>query len=227
MKARYCPCFGVNSGDCISKEPTLREDAAVYPSRRARIRVMSPKTGALLDAAAAGAFIEGYKRFLLTVAITDRAEKGDLLETLVDARHRITEDPVLLRDMLNTAKSDTSNLGAPVLEAIGTLRVENWIYLKETRSYAVFIDPSGEFAFGVRALTERVRDIVGTSGVLLKTGIVRYCGHYVCDGLVSDVVVLGRNYLRGFTSTYAALKARGRFETEFTNDTFASVSYTH
>jgi hypothetical protein len=75
--------------------------------------------------------------------------------------------------------------------------------------------------FGVRALTERVRDIVGTSGVLLKTGIVRYCGHYVCDGLVSDVVILGRNYLRGFTSTYTALKARGRFETEFTNDTLA------
>jgi hypothetical protein len=65
------------------------------------------------------------------------------------------------------------------------------------------------------------RGNTGTSGVLLKTGIVRYCGHYVCDGLVSDVVILGRNYLRGFTSTYTALKARGRFETEFTNDTLA------
>jgi hypothetical protein len=209
------------AGWCAKSAPNSRFRGAVatnqndplnYPPNS--MRVMSPKTGALLDAAAAGAFIEGYKRFLLRVATTDRAEKGDLLETLVEARRRITKDPVLLRDMLNTAKSDTSYLGAPVLEAIGTLRVENWVYLKDTRSYAVFIDPSGEFAFGVRALTERVRDIVGTSGVLLKTGIVRYCGHYVCDGLVSDVVVLGRNYLRGFTSTYTDLKARGRFETE-------------
>jgi hypothetical protein len=177
---------------------------------------MSPKTGALLDAAAAGAFIEGYQRILLTVATADRAVKDDHLETLVEARHRITKDPVLLGDTLKLAKRDLPDLAAPVLEAIGTLRVENWVYLKDTKNYAVFIDPSGEFAFGVRALTQRLRDIVGTSGVLLETGIVRYCGHYVCDGLVSDVVVLGRNYLRGFTSTYTELKAQGLFETEFT-----------
>jgi hypothetical protein len=182
---------------------------------------MSPKTGALLDAAAARAFIEGYQRILLTVATADRAVKDDLLETLVEARHRITKDPVVLGDTLKMAKRDMPDLAASVLEAIGTLRVENWVYLKDTKNCAVFIDPSGEFAFGVRALTQRLRDIVGTSGVLLETGIVRYCGHYVCDGLVSDVVLLGRNYMRGFTSTYTALKARGRFETEFTNDTFA------
>jgi hypothetical protein len=179
------------------------------------MRVRSPKTGALLEAAAAGAFIEGYKRFLLTVATAHRAGKGGLLDSLVHARRRITEDPVLLRDMLTMAKSVTPDFGAPVLEAIGTLRVENWVYLKDTKSYSVFMDPSGEFAFGVRALTQRVRDIVGTSGVLLETGIVRYGGHYVCDGLVSDVVVLGRNYLRDFTSTYTELKARGRFEAEY------------
>ncbi len=173
---------------------------------------MPPKIGALLDAAAAGAFIEGYKRFLLTVAGADRAEKGGLLETLVDARRRITKDPVLLRATLDMANKVTPGLGAQVLEAIGTLRVKNWVYLKDTRSYAVFMDPSGEFAFGVRALTRRVRDIVGTSGVLLETGIIRYCGLYVCDGLVSDVVVLGRNYLRDFTNAYAELKERGRFE---------------
>jgi hypothetical protein len=178
-------------------------------------RVMPPRAGALLGAAAAASFIEGYKRFLLTVVTADRAEKGGLLETLIDARRRIAKDPVLLRDTLTVAKRDTPDLGAPVLEAIGTFRVENWVYLKDTRNYAVFMDPSGEFAFGVRALTQRVRDIVGTSGVLLETGIVRYCGHYVCDGLVSDVVVLGRNYLRDFTSTYTELKARDRFEAEY------------
>ena len=176
---------------------------------------MSPKTGALLDAAAAGAFIEGYKRFLLAVAKADLAEKGGVLETLVAARRRITGNPVLLRDTLKVAKRLTPDLGAPVLEAIGTLRVESWVYLKDTKSYSVFMDPSGEFAFGVRALTQRVRDIVGTSGVLLETGIVRYCDHYVCDGLVSDVVVLGRNYLRDFTNTYTELKARGRFEVQY------------
>jgi len=122
---------------------------------------MSPKTGALLDAAAAGAFIEGYKRFLLTAATADRVEKGGVLETLVAARRRITESPILLRDTLRVAKRLTPDLGIPVLEAIGTLRVENWVYLKDTKSYSVFMDPSGEFAFGVRALTQRVQTSSG------------------------------------------------------------------
>jgi len=176
---------------------------------------MPPKTGALLDPAAAGAFIEGYKRFLLTVPTTDRADEGSLLQTLVDARNRITKDPELLRDTLAQARKAIPDLGVPVLRAIGTLRVANWVYLKETRSYAVFLDPSGEFALGVRALTQRIRDLVGTSGVLLEAGIVRYGGHYVCDGLVSGVVQLGPNYLRSFASAYAKLRTQGRFEVEY------------
>jgi hypothetical protein len=177
-------------------------------------KVMSPKTGLLLDSATAGAFIEGYKRFLLTVATTGRADEGGFLQTLVDARHRITNDPALLHDMLANARKITPGIGEPVLQAIGTLRAKDWVYLKDTRSYAVFLDSSGEFAFGVRALTQRIRDVVGTTGVLLETGIVRYCGHYVCDGLVSGVVHLGRNYLRSFANTYERLRAQGRFEVD-------------
>ncbi|MGH8134245.1 MAG: hypothetical protein ACRETG_04985 [Steroidobacteraceae bacterium] len=168
----------------------------------------------MLDPAAAGAFIEGYKQFLLTVASSDPADKGGLLETLVDARRRVTMDPALFCRALAEARKVSPGPGDPVLEAIATLRVENWIYLKDTRSYAVFMDSSGEFAFAVRGLTERVRDVIGTTGVLLETGIVRYCGQYVCDGLVSGVVHLGRNYLHNFLNTYARLRTEGRFEVE-------------
>jgi hypothetical protein len=176
--------------------------------------MMPHKVGALLDPSTATEFIEGYKRFLLTVETADQAAKGGILEILVGARRQIASDPALLRDMLADAKKITPGLGDPVLQAIGTLRVENWVYLKDTRSYAVFMDPTGDFAFGVRALTQRIRDIVGTSGVLLETGIIRYRGHYVCDGLVSGVVHLGRNYLRSFASTYEKLRRQGRFEVE-------------
>ncbi len=183
---------------------------------------MPLKTGALLDPAAAIAFIEGYKRFLSTVTTAYRADEGSLLETLVGARRRITKDPVLLCDTLAKARNFTPGLGDSVLQAIGTLRVENWVYLKDTRSYAIFMDSSGEFAFGVRALTQRIRDIVGTPGVLLETGIVRYCGQYVCDGLVSGVVHLGRNYLRSFAGTYEKLRAQGRFEVEYQHNSSGS-----
>jgi len=175
---------------------------------------MPSKPGALLDPAAAAAFVNGYRRFLLTVPSGGRADEGGL-KTLVDSRDRIAKDPELLRDMLAQARSAMPDLDGPVLQAIGSLRVANWVYLKETRSYAVFLDPSADSALGVRALTQRIRDIVGTSGVFLETGIVRYCGHYVCDGLVSGVVHLGRNYLRSFTSAYRELRTRGRFEFEY------------
>jgi hypothetical protein len=177
--------------------------------------MMPRKTGALLDPSTASEFIEGYKRYLLTVETADRDDEGGILETLVGARRRITGDPALLRDMLADARKITPGLGDPVLAAIGTLRVENWVYLKDTRSYAVFMNSSGEFAFGVRALTQRIRDIVGTSGVMLETGIVRHCGQYVCDGLVSRVVYLGRNYLRSFTGAYERSRTEGRFEVEY------------
>jgi hypothetical protein len=176
---------------------------------------MPPKPGALLDPAAAAAFIDGYKRFLLTVPTGGRADEGSDLKTLVYSRDRVAKNPELLRDMLAQVRSAMPDLDGPVLQAIGSLRVANWVYLKETRSYAVFLDPSGDSALGVRALTQRIRDVVGTSGVFLETGIVRYCGHYVCDGLVSAVVHLGRNYLRSFTSAYRDLRTRGRFEVEY------------
>lgn len=176
---------------------------------------MPSKPGALLDPAAAAAFIDGYKRFLLTVPGGGRADEGSGLKILVDSRDRIAKKPELLRGLLAQAASAMPDLDGPVLQAIGSLRVANWMYLKETRSYAVFLDPSGDSALGVRALTQRIRDIVGTSGVLLETGIVRYCGHYVCDGLVSGVVHLGENYLQSCTSAYRELRTRGRFEVKY------------
>lgn len=79
---------------------------------------MPPKTGALLDPAAAAAFIEGYRRFLLTVPTGDRADERSVLETLVDARDRITKDQDLLRDTLAEAGKAMPDLGVPVLQAI-------------------------------------------------------------------------------------------------------------
>ncbi len=176
---------------------------------------MPSKPGALLDPAAAAAFIDGYKRFLLTVPNDDRADEGSGLKTLVNSRDRIAKNPELLRRLLAQATSAMPDRDGPVLQAIRSLRVANWVYLRETRSFAIFLDPSGDSALGVRALTQRIRDIVGTSGVFLETGIVRYCGHYVCDGLVSGVVHLGRNYLQSFTTAYRELRTRGRFEMKY------------
>jgi len=47
---------------------------------------MPSKPGALLDPAAAAAFVDGYKRFLLTAASGGRGDAGSGLKALVDSR---------------------------------------------------------------------------------------------------------------------------------------------
>jgi hypothetical protein len=55
------------------------------------------------------------------------------------------------------------------------------------------------------------RDITGASGVAIETGIVRFTGRFVCDGLVTRIVHLGPNYRKSYGRVYSAAKAEGRF----------------
>lgn len=73
------------------------------------------------------------------------------------------------------------------------------------------MDPDAEQAFAVVGLTDRLRDIIGGSGVYIEAGVVRYKERYVCDGIIAQAVWLGRNYLRSFGETFAQLKAEGKF----------------
>jgi len=60
-------------------------------------------------------------------------------------------------------------------------------------------------------LTDRLRDIVGGSGVVVESGLVRYRGRFVCDGLVKRSLWLGPNYKKSFNAAFAEWKAEGRF----------------
>jgi hypothetical protein len=73
------------------------------------------------------------------------------------------------------------------------------------------VHPSEETAFGVLGLTQPVRDIVDASGVAIETGIVRFTGRFVCDGLVTRMVHLGPHYRKSYSRVYKAAKAEGRF----------------
>ena len=176
--------------------------------------VMPHWNGMLLDPSAANAFISGYKQVLLRVAGGDdgRMDRRGILETLTDARHLVKRNPEVLEKAVVELQATDQPVEEEVLRAIRTLRVDNWVYLRDTKSYSVFIQSSGEFALGVLALTQRMRDIVGATGVVIETGVVRYRGRFVCDGLVSRVVHLGSGYRRSFSATYRTLRATGRFD---------------
>jgi hypothetical protein len=168
----------------------------------------------LLDPVAANTFIGGYTQVLLRVAENagDQVKGRVLLEVLADARTRVKAEPALLEQAVVDVQSGDQPFEDDVAGAIRTLRVDDWVYLRDTKSYSVFVQRSSEFALGVLALTQRMRDIVGGSGVVIETGVVRYRGRFVCDGLVSRVVHLGSAYRRSFGDAYRVLRASGRFE---------------
>jgi hypothetical protein len=176
--------------------------------------VMPGRSGILIEPAAAGAFIAGYKQVLLRVCGADPRSDRDTLQSLACARHRIKENPALLENAVAELEENEEPVGEEVLRAIRSLQFDDWVYLRDTRNYSVFVQLSGEYALGVLALTQRIRDIVGTSGVVIETGVVRYCGRFVCDGLVSRFVHLGPGYRRSFSDAYRSLRAKGRFDVE-------------
>ena len=64
------------------------------------------------------------------------------------------------------------------------------------------MDAETKRAFAVLGLTDRLRDIVGGSGVVLETGLVCYRGRFVCDGLVYKKLWVGPNYKKTSTQPF-------------------------
>jgi hypothetical protein len=85
------------------------------------------------------------------------------------------------------------------------------VYLRDTKLHSIFVDPSADRAYGVVGLTQSIREVIGGSGVLVETGLVRYAGHMVCDGLIAQQLWLGASYRRSFDHKLRALKAEGKF----------------
>ena len=158
-------------------------------------------------------FISGYQVILFNLAAPrETATRSDFLARLVDGRQQLVEAPAHLDVVLKEVRAKGIHISLPVEQAIRTLRVDNWIYLKDTRYYSVFLDSNEEWGLGVMGLNDRLRDLVGGPGVFMKTGIVEYAGQYVCDGLIEDFVYIGPNYRRSFNDAYQAMRKSGDFQ---------------
>jgi hypothetical protein len=123
----------------------------------------------------------------------------------------LCKDRSLLKKALDRLKAKNLDIASVVIQAVEDLPIEQWIYLRDTKYHSILIHPKGHSAFGVVGRTDRIRDIVGSSGVVMETGLVRYCGRFVCDGLISGVILLGPNYRKSYGRMYSSLKAEGHF----------------
>ena len=166
----------------------------------------------VVESHAAADFIQGYTMLMVTIyKLSAMKEQLPLIEIIATAREKYLADRALLEEALANLKSQAKTIVPEVLHAVRTLEVKKWIYLKDTKTYSVFIDPTCNVAYAVLGLTDRIRDLVGVSGLMLETGIVKYRGRFVCDGIVQGSVLLGPNYRKDFNAALKSIKRKGHF----------------
>ena len=170
----------------------------------------------IIDPLSASKFIAVYKTLLLEIDRTGQdGRKSNLIKRPVAARSRLSSDPSLIEQALAALKSKSLAVDPEVVASLRSLEVENWVFLRHTKLHSLFVHPSEHRAYGVLGLNDRVRDIVGGLSVVMETGLVQYAGRFVCDGLVSRIIWLGKNYRNSFNRVYHAIRSEGRFYSRY------------
>lgn len=166
----------------------------------------------VIDPQAAQIFILSYSKLLAEVHRLSNGNAGlPLLEMLANAREATIASPSIIESAAAELERKESPVPLEIIAAIKSLQLKQWVYLRDTTRYSVFLEPSGKDAFAVLGLTNRLRDILGGAGVSFRTGMVEFGNRFVCDGIVSNPVWLGTNYRKEFSANLAILKKEGRF----------------
>lgn len=164
----------------------------------------------------ASIFIQGYTQLMVEIyGVAPPRRRYRLLEVIAAARVKYLADRALLDKALRQLSAKSVSVPDRVVSAVRSLEVKKWVYLRDTRSHSIFIDPSGEKAYGVLGLTERIRNITGGTGAVVEMGLVRYLGHYVSDGVAANLVWLGPNYKKDFSDALGRLRSKGEFHSSF------------
>jgi hypothetical protein len=161
----------------------------------------------IIDPTLARRFIKHYQDFLASIVDPEESQGKQVFQIMHLARCRFAAD----RSLFATWRAQNTHRDGPILDAIESLQIKRWIYLKDTRSYSVFLSPDTDSAYAVYGLTQRLRDITGYSGLSIETGICRIGTQYLCDGILGQTVQLGPGYLKSFRATYGTLRRDGLF----------------
>jgi hypothetical protein len=170
----------------------------------------------IIDPLSAAKFISVYKALLLEIdGAGHDGPKSNLLKRLVAARSRLSNDSALIDLALAGLKSKPVAVDPEVVAALRRLEVAKWIFLRDTKVHSIFVHPSEHRAYGVLGLNDRIREMAGGVGVVIETGLVPYGGRFVCDGLISRLLWLGKNYRTEFNRVYQGAKSAGRFYSRY------------
>ena len=168
----------------------------------------------VIDKAIAGRFISEYKKFLLAIYRPDPAlpEPQRVIEKLAAARTRFVSNRGLLDEYLRDLEDGTESIDRQIILAIRSLEFSRWVYLRDLKSYSIFLEVGGEYGYGILGLNDEIKAITGGPGVFLESGVVVLDNQYVCDGLIVTAVHLGRNMRNSWNELYKELKQSGNFK---------------
>jgi hypothetical protein len=157
-------------------------------------------------------FIEGYKAVLLRVlADTDTPRPGSINQDLADARALVHANPRLTDAALEKLASENEAVEPTVVAALRTLRLNQWVYLRQAKTFAVFLDKEIKSAYAVRALTTPLNELLDEPPFMLEAGLLEFEGHFICDGLVLNPIALGPGYRAQLNSAYTRIRKEGNF----------------
>ncbi len=164
----------------------------------------------LLPADSAFLFIEGYKKLLLRVLARAHIERTDsIIGDLAKARSHVKKNPEAIDWVIAELNEDGASVDPGVTSGVKGMKVDRWIYLRQTQRCAIFLDKEAKNAYEVKALTTPLEELVGRPPYLIETGLVEYQDHFVCDGLVANPVALGSLYKAQFSAAYSAIRKAG------------------
>ena len=165
----------------------------------------------VLDLDSAQRFLKDYQAVLneilsLTGVLKGRVVDG-AIEALVMARAQLLERPPLLDEALESLARRGITTDPEVVLAMRHIRVEEWIFVKNMKTCAVFMD-GDKRAYGVLGLLDKLHRLTGGAGCIITTGVMRYRGRYVCDGLIIYGTAIGPAFRKTFDDTVSDLEHR-------------------
>ncbi len=168
----------------------------------------------VIDKTLAGRFISEYKKFLLAIYEREPGspEPQRVIEKIAAARSRFVSNRGLLDEYLRDLEDGTEPIDRQMLLAIRSLEFSRWVYLRDLKSYSIFLKVGGEEGCGVLGLNDEIKAITGGPGVFLESAVVVLDNQYVCDGLIATAVHLGRNMRNSWNELYKELKRSGNFK---------------
>jgi len=88
------------------------------------------------------------------------------------------------------------------------------IKTQATRDYSVLLNIDGLSGYRVLGLNDKIKEIVGQSGVVIETGVMPLKGNFVSDGMILCLADLGPNHKKEFNVKFMELKENKKFKTK-------------